>query len=457
MWNLEKKLFKLYLLLLPITSIELFNGKLYSLTASISSVVHFIGMVIILINIIKNNNIPRNSLIKYTSIMIFALNISSIIMALLLKEELGAFIGRTTIIAIIPQVLYYLQIFLVIYYNFIYLNKISIREIKRSIELSFVFILIVGYIQILIIITKNLGLINLYSLFEKTLHISSWFIATQRVALLNTEASMLGCILSVYILPFIYSNIIICKRKTKYIIMLLLFLPIAFYAKSSTVYIGLAVSSICFIYLYWKKNAKFSIVSKISMLVLLSTLLIVVFININSLGTISNSKKNDVSNNIWYLSVDKVTNFNNLSTIHRNTSVYTNFKAFEEYPILGVGNGNQGFFYVRFFPDWGYNSYESIGYLSGKYGWPGSGGFFPTYISAYGIVGIILLIIFIYKCQFRIKKLKGTDKEFYYHMYIIGSISFIFVGYISVDIIGTFYILFTLSLPFISVDKKITY
>ncbi len=453
MSNIEKNLFKLYIFLLPITCIDLFNGKLYSLTTSISAVVNVIGIIYLFIKFINGGKIKTSPAIRYLSIIIVLLNISSIIMAALLYKKLGVFIGRTTFLAILPHIAYYFQILLVFYYNYLYLSAMETEEIKKWIEYSLIFMLLIGYVQIVIILTKNSALTNIVMKLQDIFMVKSLFFNTYRVTLMGREASEAGAILATFIMPYLFSNIIVSRKKLKYIILALLFVPMSIYAESSTFYIGLIISVIYFVIYYCKKSYKFKIGAQLTAIVSVIVLLISVILMRNGVQLYEKNKDTDTKGFV-YLTTSKLMDEDNLSTIHRYSSIYTNWQAVKRYPILGVGNGNQGFFYRIYFPKWAAVSEESKGYYYGELGWPGSGAFLPTYISSYGIFGVILLIIYIVFTEANVKKLINTDKEFFYYMYKIGVLSFIPLSITAINITGIMYILFILSIPFIEVNKK---
>ena len=89
----------------------------------------------------------------------------------------------------------------------------------------------------------------------------------------------------------------------------------------------------------------------------------------------------------------------------RVSTLCNDMKIFMLYPITGVGNGCQGYFYKYNIPDWVKFSDEVqnvIAYGTGSIA-NGGGNFFASYISGYGIIGIFILWSFIKQYRIRLR------------------------------------------------------
>jgi hypothetical protein len=150
-----------------------------------------------------------------------------------------------------------------------------------------------------------------------------------------------------------------------------------------------------------------------------------------------------VSSNIIYLMFSKVSDTDNLSTIQRSITVFTNFKIFSDYPISGVGMGNQGFLYAEYFPKWGYKSIEYQPYLTGER-WPGEGGFLPSYVAGYGLVGIVILVVIMVMVVRSIKQFPST-MQYTKDYCIIGIVNFFVLSVYTTNIFGNYVIAFLLA------------
>lgn len=445
----EKIIFKLYIYFLPVTAIDIFNGKLYSISNSFSFIFHIMGIMMLIIRY-RNIKIRNNRILNYTTIFIITLNILSLIMAIYLHDDLGTLLGRDTYKAIIPHLIYYFQILFAFYYNYLMFKKFESHEIQKWIFNSIKIFIFISYIQIFLLLINNTNLTAIYQNIEKILGIEANFPFNNRVRALNKEPADMGGLLSIYILPFVLSNILKYPKNKKYLLVLILLCPIVFYSKSTATYIGFMIVLLYFSYMYCKNSS--SNLLRVLKLMYSSILIMIIlyFIHINGIINFSTTSNLNVNSTeqfygFKYLLFEKFTDSSNSSTIHRNSSLYTNIEAFKNYPLLGVGNGNQGFFYIRYFPEWAFSSYESVNTYLGKNGWPGSGTFLPTYISSYGGIGLLLLMIYVVMIKQNMIKLQKKNIIFY-NMYKLGIIAFIPLSIISTNIIGIYYIIFVFSL-----------
>ena len=121
--------------------------------------------------------------------------------------------------------------------------------------------------------------------------------------------------------------------------------------------------------------------------------------------------------------------------------------CFQEMPILGVGNGLQGYFFDKYFP-LDFLNYPSMDFFYEKRheGIGNAGAFFPGYFSGYGIVGLIILMIIVKKLK-RTLRLRKKYLGLFYEMFVIGGICCIPNG-LQGDFYCLYYVWFVLSIPF---------
>lgn len=450
MEKIEKRIFYLYIFLLPITNIKVSTRYIFSLGLSASFYVSIIGIIFMILRFIKNKKIIKDKNIIIVIAILLLLNTMSIIMSLFTNYELGTLFGRNTCTAILPHIIYVLQIIITITYNVYMLRKVDIMLIFKIMLTSIICVLIYGWIQIVLININIPFISNIYNsvmgFFEDMGASNLSYIGSRgRVNLMNYEASSAGVFVSVYALPLIwsmYNNKLISKKN--FIFIFIMFIPIVIYMDSSAAYYGLVL--FLTIIILSKINAKLG-KTALFIFIIVAMILIPSILNMN---TVKNSY-------IYEKTIEKTVEnrTENLSSIHRNSSIYTNFKAFIEHPILGVGNGNQGFYYIKYFPNWAFKSYESKGYYYGNSGWPGSGAIIPTIISGYGIVGIFLIGIIICISYKNLLKLKNTNLEFIYQYIMISFMLAIPQGISTLMIIGEYYIVFLISMSIFNYKNKI--
>lgn len=446
--KLEKLIAYLYIFLLPVDLIQLTKKYLYSMGTSASFYLHIIGMLLLFLSICKNGNIKGGKIIKANKkvfnllvMTVILLTLSSLIMALGLHEKLGILINRDTYIASIPCIVYNLQIIMIIAYNIYIFKNISPGRIIKIVYYSIVFIIVVGLLQVVISITKNDLIVKLFSFTDMLGQFGkNYTLASGRVNLLTMEASGAGVFINIFVIPFIITAFTykLIDRK-KLVILLIGLIPIAVFSSSSTMIIGILVNFVFITIWYIRESPK-----KVLGVLSFDTLII----------TIGGFMYKDKLNELLYLGVYKLTDADNLSTLHRFSSIFTDMMAFMKYPILGVGNGIQGFFYIKFLPTWAFKSLESSAYYYYRTRWPGSGAFIPTYLSGYGILGVFALVFLLISMYKSIKKVKGTQYEWFYTWSLLSIIVFIPLAVVSVGIYGEYFLVFILTFSFLSISKE---
>jgi hypothetical protein len=423
-----------YLFLLPFNS-GLLRESLHSLSSSISFIPHLLGIGLMAVLLLSRNRDYRPSaIVKKMVFIILLLNLSTLFMAIVQFKDLGTLFGRNTVVAATPQMMYYVQIILAILYNDYIFTQIEIKKVIRIILISFVTVGIIGYSQILSILTGN-GLANTVLEFvNRLVFINDVYVfRIPKLNLMTPEASTAGAQIAGFILPLLLSLVKHKKMSRGLGIGLIVaYIPIIVFNNSSSGFLGAIICFSCFLFLlpYRKRIPIWNV-----RLLLVLSLLLICLLNFDAI------RSSDFFQRTFLKAVDT----EDLSTLHRTTSIYTNMQSLKNYPLLGVGNGIQGFYYIKYFPNWGFQSLESAELYYGESGWPGSGAFVFSYLSAYGIVGLLLLFYLIYLINRNLRKLKNTPNHFIYDFAFISSIGLLFQAYSTIDIIGNFYAIFIIS------------
>ena len=162
-----------------------------------------------------------------------------------------------------------------------------------------------------------------------------------------------------------------------------------------------------------------------------------------------------ISNNIKYLLFEKIQDSNNGSTVWRSVPLYYNWGAFTEYPLIGVGNGLQGYFLEKYFPDAmrTVKGVDAVGLLKNWTSGVSNGAlFWPSILSGYGIIGVFLVLIYIVKSERLIRKKMKALGTLYY-MYRLSIFAIIFAGF-ATDFVAKYYIWFAISIPLIPVANQ---
>lgn len=441
--KLNENLFKVYILLLPITLFHpLKLNKIFGAPADTSSfLLHVLGMIIIVLSTIRLRQIKASNLMVYLGIMIFVLDLSSLLMAFILNYKLGILYGENTYLAMSGDFIYYIQIFFIFYYNYYVGSSIDKKIISKMFYIITIYELIIGYLQILIL--KGFSFLSsIYGIIEKLgfIYDVNDMVRVGKIYLTGGEASSVANIVGFIVMPYILANLIL-NKELKYKLLLLLYIPIIYFSKSTTVYVAIALQLLIFIViLCYKKRKTFQLI--------LGGLMVVMVL---SLGVLIINKYEDSKfiKEIDYYLTDKITDKQNLSTVFRESTVKNNIKVFFKYPILGIGNGLQGYYYTENLDTYAYKSEEVRNVLKGMGGIPSGGSFLTAYISGYGLLGIIMLLGFIYKCNKTIKK----GNELYY-IYVFGGINFLMLSTMALGIAGNYLAIFIVSIPLFNTKES---
>ena len=315
--SIEKMIFGMYLFFLPFYNFNsIFHNYIYSIGDSVSFIFHLVGLIFIIIQL-KRIKIKFGVLFKYTLIMIFFIDILSLGMAIILNSHVSEWMERNTYIAVFPYIIYSIQILTIIIYNIYTFKKFGFYYVDKVINKTVNFIIIFGYIQILIILTSNplickiYDSLNIFDLLQDSETLISW----SRITLTTYEPSLAGAVLGILIIPYILAKYI-SKKNSKYLVSLILILPIVYFTKSSTAYIIFLVDIIVLIIINLKSKKIMKYFVYTSYIGVLITLISLLFIN-NTANSIANNK---ILSQINYLIFDKVNDNENLSTIHRKKS-----------------------------------------------------------------------------------------------------------------------------------------
>lgn len=440
--NIEKSLAKLYLFFLPFTMfapLSFLNSIVVGLGRRASFVFLALGLITILIKgrkIVFSRD-ESNSLLFHFAIMYIFCDFSSLVMATVLYTELGTIGGENTYNAVFPKILFSFAYIIILFYNRELFRVLSRKEVESVLDRVINVCIVVGLWQI--------GIIYFGSVFSSVfdtanLLFGSWsssqIVRTGRIALFNNEPSTVAGFIGMLAIPYILSKFLGDKFRIVDTIKLALLIVILYYTKSTTGYTLGLLDLAVFAYLIVGRN-RANIGTR-----LLQALFLVIVVAVLFYTVLGNDLVNDTVTAVF----DKLLNSDNTSGMNRKAGLYVNWGIIKEYPLFGVGNGNQGFFYQKYFPRFMLSSdmvaqryYESSSVLYD------GGVFFASFASGYGIVGIILLLLFAVKSA-QIMKHNRDIYGYLYYFYIIASISLIVTGFSS-TLAADYTTWFVVSLP----------
>lgn len=438
---------KIYIFCLTIKMIAPFKslGSIVgSVALSFDVIPHALGILILLVE--KNGKISfyeddEGTTLLYFIKMVIWFTISSIIMAVIIQQSYGNMGNESAYSGILGMILYWTQYALILFYNYHVFRLLSMAELEKVLMAEVVFLLIIGYFQMAVMLFGG-PLNRIYDNID-FLDVLNDSNNLPKLSLTGSEGAYTGYIIGTLVIPFIYARKLAYKSNRSIILLVLLWLPLIYMSFSSVAYISFVLITVSYLYLYFKTRGlgKSLIISTV--LIILVGLIIVLFGE-----KLLNLLPEEISSNIQYILIEKIQDNSNGSTVLRSIAFYYNWGAFTEYPLLGVGNGLQGYFLEKYLPD----SFKTVkgvdasGLLKAwTSGISNGSSFWPSILSGYGLVGVILIAFYIIKCE-RILRNKKNELDTMYYMYRLSLIGIIFAG-VATDFVAKYYIWFIISIP----------
>lgn len=305
-------------------------------------------------------------------------------------------------------------------------SKIPLGTLDHVFNFILVFVLVVSLIQVGTIVGVP-GFKEIYN----TTNLGSWFNLAdyryERLCGVAVEPSGMGIVISMLCFPYAASKLL-STRKPWYGISLALLMFIAYFTYSSTVYITLITSLLSFVVVSFVSQG--GRISRGVIVTVMLTLAISLVVGAVYLTT------RDFEDSKIIVSVssllEKVSDETNQSTAYRTSTVTNDLKIFFDYPLLGVGEGNQGYFYKDNLDAsvLNSNSSEVWSALNGEKGVLNGGSFIPSLISGFGLVGTVAYIawlIFGAKRANERREVMGSYHQMYF-MALIGSLPLLWIG-----------------------------
>ena len=386
--SINKIIYYLFIFFLPFTGVlklsfvpETIRGYLFPQS---SNYFLFLGLIIYILS--KHMVIPRCGALSKTFALYIYTTIHSVIMALILYLPLGVLHNETTFRAISGNIIFYFIVILGIYYNYVMLTEyVEVRKLYKIFDIQIIILLIVGYLQFAAIwVGGFLG--KIYSVIAPLFNLLPIEKLNRGVCFFGSEPSS-ASILSYIVIPYLLAKLLTKDDgKKETMIRIALFVPLLINSTSSSLLITIVLLIVAFVALHTNNDFVYKNVA-ISAFIIGAC--IAVMYGLDSLvQTIVWDEKS-----LMYMIFGKIVDRTSMSTMARSSTIINDMRVFFEFPLTGVGNGIQGFFYNENVPSWAMKSYEVQKWMSGVNGVVGGGGsFFCTYLSSYGLVGCIAAI-----------------------------------------------------------------
>lgn len=442
--SFESKLYKAYLFFLPLGYFVKYGLPLQGYLFSMFSCFFFWPGCLLMLASKRRNACPQ--LLKGWRKMTLFQSIYTFAMASILFIPLGPLNGENTIRACIGMIIFGIVVLLHISYNvYAFTHLITWKQAEKIFCKSIYVLLFVGYLQLFSI---RIGgpFSALYSA------LGSVFFLTENlergVQFFGSEASSVAT-LFLFIIPYLIAKVLHSKLsniwKNKDLLQLILFIPLFITSNSSSVLLSMVMVAAVTICIFFRYRGFYKVCLIGSLMAGLTVAVAY------GLGDMKFQGKLSDQESLEYILLGKITDTENHSTMMRSSSIVNDMKIFFKFPITGVGDGLQGYWYDENLPMIYLASSEVQDVVSGKNGIAdGGGAYFPLMLSAYGLIGVVFLFVFLggYK-KYIIPKKHERDVPIPIVMFRIFFCIFLSSGWFGLGIRQNFVVCFVLSLPII--------
>lgn len=365
---------------------------------------------------------------------------AAIILSILLTRQY-----ESPLSCIMGDLVLYFEMLLSVFFLCYCLNNVAkYDDVYKALDWQIVVALGMGVIQFFALASFGPAVViyeNLSSVL-KIATLNSLMMMERGVTIFGTEPSSLT-VYSFLTIPYIlFRSFFVKKKRMFYIISLILF-AILFRASLSTQTLVIFLGELAVFGLLAFSKSSYKIMIKLSFLLGLSVALLLCVEKIDYYNDAEMSS-------LEYVILGKAFDRENGSTQMRASSVVNDMKIFSKYVVVGVGSGCQGFWYEENIPNWVKNSKEVQDLIQGHIIPNGGGAFFPDYLSAYGLIGIIALLILISKYRKAIRCSALNDDEKMFLIYRTSMVIMMFACWYTVNLRETPIAFFILTLPLCS-------
>ena len=388
------------------------------------------GLTFLSILVVEKSNLKLNRFFGAFAPFLIAGLVTSIGMAILLTGEVDTIAGETPLDSILSGLIWLLFngiAILVISYCY---SRCTPSFLNRILDIFLLFVLIVSAVQAL----AMLGIPGFSAVFE-LLNVGDWLstfksVSFGRLVGVCSEPSAMSMTLGLLCLPYCYSRFV-HGGGIRYGISLLLLLVFALMTKSTTVYVTVAffvVGSFLVSSGTLKSKGLLAALTVVIAIACIAFLIVLV-----TGGDLVSKEMSDVLESV----LGKIGDVSNQSTAYRNSTIINDLEIFKDYPLFGVGDGNQGYFYSQNIPSWviSSGSTEVLDALSGSIGVLNGGAFIPSLVSGYGFLGCMLFGSWICFC-IRRAVIRKKELGCYYDMFLISAFACIPVCWMATSFQG---------------------
>lgn len=446
MRDIDRALYKLYLFCLPLGQLFKITPDSFLLPWQFSTIIMMLGFF----RIVVTRPLKTNEGIRAFGKLYLFMAAYSLMASIVLSVTLDTALTVSPLRRCLGDVVLYLVALCSICYNYYGLTKlVSIAELLQIFKLQTIVLLIVGMLQLGTLFGVGNGVYSvLCSVFalRDVVYLTS---LNRGVTFFGTEPAS-SSIICFIVIPFILCSISTNKggKRLFYVIEFILMAILFLLSNSSSALLSFGFLVVAYLVVYM-----FHIRAK-KLLMIGAFMIGLVVAVLYSLDISTSDGVNSDKESLEYVLVGKVQDKDNMSTAMRASTVINDMKIFYEHTFTGVGDGNQGYFYRQNVPMWVVASEEVQSLMHGTKIANGGGNFFPAFISAYGLIGIIVFLFFLKSYSLSCRQSFIQEDKRFQMIYVLGISLFLLSGWYVVGVKLNESICFLLSLPCVEKMRK---
>lgn len=375
---------------------------------------------------------------RYLPFIVYAAGVTAI-MSLVLYEPLGILFGENTISATAPSYLWLLMMPLVIGAFGYLFEHASSDMINNAFEAFVVCTIVLGGIQAISVVT-GLPLYNSFNSFGFFQDIFG-----ERISTIGSEPSTNAIIIGMISLPYVISQLVhgAPKRFRLYLVALLVLVG---FVSSSQCYFSVLFLGVGCLIVFRPKRIKRTLIIALSLICCIACMAFIMF---SASGM--NLMENEAINQAQYYIFEKIKDSSNQSTAYRMSTLVNDFFVFERYPVFGVGDGLQGFYFNENIAEhWNVGgSIELESALAGKIGLVNSGSLMTGLLSSFGVVGFALFAHVLFS-SIRDANIRRKAMGAYYEMFLLALFAMLPATVIGLTLHGSWALYLILAIPFMA-------
>ena len=388
-FKFEKIIFLIFLCFLPF---EVFPFLHFSFSSigyySFDFYVHVFGLALLCASFFDKRFRYFNKLVIYLVCLCFFLTLLSLINAFLAFDSFNGYYSTNPYLVVLYESFKYFHFVSIFFYTTYFIRFVTKKELLICFFVTIFVVFFVSGIQAIYLFSKNQILGSFYDRFASFFGFQlTTFFTKQggRVCGPFREPAHSDLFFGCFLIPSLLSWALVAKNKKTKDFVIFAFLMvgalfIVYLAKSTSLYFAVFFDFVVFFVVFLARVRNPVTKKRIVGITFIAACLLIAGLFSTAIGK-----------TIYSSMIEKAFSSTNDSTLFRYSYAYSDLKTFLRMPLIGCGNGMQGYYYFNNIVGTRFSgAIEAVLALTGKLGLIYGGGFIPAYLSGFGICGLVI-------------------------------------------------------------------